>query len=105
MKLRDERQALHENSRICCGIKPQSGIAAAPNPEITEDGPPAAPDGQEFAAISSVRLGLAAAPTWDEGGDDSTLVLESLESAVREMSPGRCHGHFFYTFPTFSSGR
>ena len=43
---------------------------------------------QDFAVISSVMSGLTAAPTRDEGGDDSTLVLESLESAAREMSAG-----------------
>ena len=40
------------------------------------------PDSQDFAAVSSVRSGSAAAPTRAEGGDGSTVVLENRELAA-----------------------
>ena len=59
------------------------------------------PDSQDFAMIASVRSGSAAAPTQGEGGDDSILVLESLELATREMSAGDNGG---VTRPQYSLG-
>ena len=64
------------------------GDRGSPDPGTVESGPPTASDGQDFAAISSVVSGSAAVPTGDDGGDDSAIVLESLESVAWEMSAG-----------------